>query len=127
MLSVLLNKYSKECSTNHIIKQFSVFVNKRSFVRADFLKLDDAVALILLSFCLIVDSFLLNFLQRDVNLSSDFNRSRISNFSSNDINFLLSLSFLEIYGVMAGKYFLLLTSNIVKKDCFRDVEHFHIL
>ena len=74
--------------------------------REDFFKLDDdapaeALALISLSFFLIartVDSFLLNFLQRDVNLSPDFNRSRISNSSFNDINLLLGLSFLEIFG-----------------------------
>ena len=39
----------------------------------------------------------------------------IENFSS-DINLLLSLSFLEIFRVVAGEYFLFPTLNIAKKD-----------
>ena len=77
IFSVLLNKYSKECfflfqsSIDTIDYNFLFFVNKRSLVREDLFKPDDALALvlILLSFFLIariVDSFLLNFLQREI-------------------------------------------------------------
>ena len=97
-----------------------MFINDLLYGRIS-LKLDDApaeaLAIILLSFSLTVrtvDSFLLNLSQRDVNLSPDFNRSRISN----DVALSLSLSFLEIFGATAGKYyFLFLTLNTVKKDC----------
>ncbi|KOX78356.1 hypothetical protein WN51_07762 [Melipona quadrifasciata] len=95
--------YYEDCTDIRLRKLCEKRITQGSFVREDFSKLDDnpaeALALISLSFFLIVDSFLLN----DVKLSPDFNRSAISNFSSNDIN-LLSLSFMEIFGVAAGKY-----------------------
>ena len=63
----------------YIIKQFSVFVDKRSLVRN--MMIEALILLILPRFPYVSIQFLLNFLQTDVNLSP---RPRTSNFSSND-------------------------------------------